>query len=82
MDMADASPQMEDGNQPTVGDLEEINIGTADDSHPIFISKHLSKKINKNTINCFVQIEICFLGLMKKCPAKPGSSGSSSRRTG
>ena len=42
MDMAEASPEMEDGNQCTVDDLEEINIGTTDDPRPIFISKHLS----------------------------------------
>jgi hypothetical protein len=38
MGMTEASPQMEDGNQPTVDDLEEINI------------------------------EMCSLGLTKKCP--------------
>ena len=43
MDMTDASPQMEDVNQCTVDDLEEINIGTTDDPRPIFISKHLSE---------------------------------------
>jgi hypothetical protein len=43
-DMAEASPQMEDGNQPTIDDLEEINIGTTDDPRPIFISKHLPKE--------------------------------------
>ena len=43
-DMTEASPQMEDGNQCTVDDLEEINIGTTDDPRPIFISKHLSKE--------------------------------------
>ena len=39
-----ASPQMEDGNQPTTDELEEINIGTSDDPRPIFISKNLSKE--------------------------------------
>lgn len=43
-DMTEASPQMEDGNQCNVDDLEEINIGTTDDLRPIFISKHLSKE--------------------------------------
>ena len=42
--MTEASPKMEDGNQCTVDDLEEINIGTADDPRPIFISKHLSQE--------------------------------------
>jgi hypothetical protein len=48
MDMTEAAPQMEDGNQSTVDDLEEINIGTTDDPRPIFISKHLSEE-NKKT---------------------------------
>ena len=45
-DMTEASPKMEDGNQCTVDDLEEINIGTTDDPRPIFISKYCPKKIN------------------------------------
>jgi hypothetical protein len=40
---AEASPQMEDGNQSTTNEPEEINIGTTGDPRPIFISKHLSK---------------------------------------
>jgi len=44
LDATEASPQMEDGNQPTVDELEEINIGTDDDPRPIFISKYLSKE--------------------------------------
>jgi hypothetical protein len=35
---------MEDGNQPTIDELEEINIGTDDYPYQIFISKHLSKE--------------------------------------
>jgi hypothetical protein len=44
LDATKASPQIEDGNQPTIDELEEINIGTDDDPRPIFISKHLSKE--------------------------------------
>jgi hypothetical protein len=44
IDVVLASPQMEDGNQPTMDELEEINIGTPDDPRPIFISKHLSEE--------------------------------------
>jgi hypothetical protein len=42
--MPQAYPQMEDGNQPTIDELEEINIGTDDYPYPIFISKRLSKE--------------------------------------
>jgi hypothetical protein len=42
IDVTPASSQMEDGHQPTIDELEEINIGTLDDSRPVFISKHLS----------------------------------------
>jgi hypothetical protein len=38
------TPQMEDRHQLTIDELEEINIGTPDDPHPVFISKHLSTK--------------------------------------
>ena len=44
VDPTEASPQMEDGNQPTIDDLEEINIGTAEDPRPIFIGACLSKE--------------------------------------
>jgi hypothetical protein len=44
LDATEAPSQIEDGNQPTVDELEEINIGTDDDPRPIFISKHLSKE--------------------------------------
>ena len=44
LDAPKASPQIEEGNQPTIDVLEEINIGMDDDPHPIFISKHLSKE--------------------------------------
>ena len=47
IDATTASPQMEDGNQPTIDELEEINIGTPDDPRPIFISEHLSIKSKK-----------------------------------
>jgi len=47
LDATEASPQMEDGNQPTTDELEEINIGTDDDPRPIFISKRLSKESKK-----------------------------------
>ena len=67
LDATEASPQMKDGNQPTVDELEEINIGTDDDPRPIFISNIYLKKVRKNTINFFLQIEMSLLGLMKKC---------------
>jgi hypothetical protein len=44
IDAVPASPQMEDGSQPTMDELEEINIGTPNDPRPIFISKHLSEE--------------------------------------
>ena len=53
MDMTEASPEMEDGNQCTVDDLEEINIGTTDDPRPIFVSKHLSRE-NKQKYHEFL----------------------------
>ena len=56
-DMTEASPKMEDGNQCTVDDLEEINIGTADDPRPIFISKHLSQE-NKLKYHEFLRTNI------------------------
>jgi hypothetical protein len=44
IDVTLASPEMEDGHQLTIDELEEINIGTPDDPRPVFISKHLSTK--------------------------------------
>ncbi len=47
VDATMASPQMEDGNQPTIDELEEIDIGTPDNHRPIFISKHMSEENKK-----------------------------------
>ena len=44
VDPTEASPQMEDGNQPTIDDLEEINIGTAEDPRPIFWRTSVQRK--------------------------------------
>jgi len=33
-----APPEMEDGGQATIDELREINLGTADDPRPIFVS--------------------------------------------
>jgi hypothetical protein len=44
IDVTPASPQMEDGQQPTIDELEDINIGTSNYPRPVFISKHLSTK--------------------------------------
>jgi hypothetical protein len=44
IDVTPASPQMEDGHQLAIDELEEINIGTPDDPRLVFISKHLSAK--------------------------------------
>jgi hypothetical protein len=43
IDVTPTSPQME-RHQPTIDELEEINIGMPDDPRPVFISKHLSTK--------------------------------------
>lgn len=48
IDVTPASPQMEDGNQPTIDELEEINVGTVEDPRPIFISKQLSKECKED----------------------------------
>ena len=37
-----APPQIEDGGQATVDELREINLGTADDPKPVFVSAQLS----------------------------------------
>jgi hypothetical protein len=42
IDVTPVSPEMEDKHQPTIDELEEINIRTSDDPRPVFISKHLS----------------------------------------
>ena len=37
-----APPQMEEGGQATIDDLQEINLGTVDDPKPIFVSASLT----------------------------------------
>ncbi|KAI5316794.1 hypothetical protein L3X38_036501 [Prunus dulcis] len=37
-----APPQMEDGGQATIDDLQDINLGTVDDPKPIFVSVSLT----------------------------------------
>jgi hypothetical protein len=44
IDVTPDAPQMEDGHQLTIHELEEIDIVMPNDPHPVFISKHLSTK--------------------------------------
>ncbi|KAH7847684.1 hypothetical protein Vadar_029012 [Vaccinium darrowii] len=46
-DFLEAPPQLEDGGQPTVDDLKELNLGTPDEPRPIFVSALLSPKEEK-----------------------------------
>jgi hypothetical protein len=64
-----ASPQMEDGHQPTIDELEEINIGMSDDPCPVFSSKHLSIESKKEYKMFVSENRDIFCGLMKKCQA-------------
>lgn len=48
IDMTATSSQMDEGNQPTIDKLEEIDIEMPGDPRPIFVSKHLSEQ-SKNT---------------------------------
>jgi hypothetical protein len=67
VDATMASPQMEDGNQPTIDELEEIDIGTPDIIAQFLLASTCPKKIRKNTITFFQLTRTCLLGLMKKC---------------
>ncbi|KAH7847700.1 hypothetical protein Vadar_029231 [Vaccinium darrowii] len=46
-DFPEAPPQLEDGGQPTVDDLKELNLGTLDEPRPIFVSALLSPEEEK-----------------------------------
>ena len=42
LDAMIAPEELEDGGQPTIDELVEINLGTEDDPRPIFVSASLS----------------------------------------
>ncbi|KAH7843602.1 hypothetical protein Vadar_018648 [Vaccinium darrowii] len=46
-DFPEAPPQLEDGGQPTIDDLKELNLGTPDEPRPIFVSALLSPEEEK-----------------------------------
>ena len=45
--LKDAPPELEDGGQATIDELEEINLGSEDDPKPIFSSTQLTLEEKK-----------------------------------
>ena len=55
LDALSAPQQLEDGGQPTVDELVEINLGTEDDRRPIFVSATLSEEEREDYQNFLIE---------------------------
>ncbi|KAH7841973.1 hypothetical protein Vadar_000063 [Vaccinium darrowii] len=66
-DFPEAPPQLEDGGQPTIDDLKELNLGTPDEPRPIFVSALLSPEEEKAYFNLLMEYRDVFAWTYKKC---------------
>nr|XP_051211175.1 uncharacterized protein LOC127328628 [Lolium perenne] len=63
-----APPELEDGGQPTVDELVEINLGTEDDPRPTFVSATLTEE-EREGYRCFLmEYRDCFAWNYKEMP--------------
>jgi len=68
LDALSAPQQLEDGGQPTVDELVEINLETEDDRRPIFVSATLSEEEREDYQNFLIEYRDCFAWNYKEMP--------------
>ncbi|KAF7142225.1 hypothetical protein RHSIM_Rhsim05G0112700 [Rhododendron simsii] len=67
-DFPEAPPELEDGGQPTVDDLKELNLGTPDEPRPIFVSALLSPEEEKAYFDLLFEYRDVFAWTYKEMP--------------
>lgn len=68
LDALSAPQQLEDGSQPTIDELMEINLGTEDDRRTIFVSAMLSEGEREDYWNFLMEYRDCFAWNYKEMP--------------
>lgn len=68
LNAAPAPPQLEDGGQPTIDELVEINLGSEDDPRPTFVSATLTPEEREDYRNFLMQYRDCFAWSYKEMP--------------
>lgn len=68
LDVARALKQLDDGGQPTIDELVEMNLGTKDDPHPIFVSGMLTKEEREDYRSFLMEFRDCFAWTYKEMP--------------
>ena len=59
---------IEDGGQATVDELKELNLGTVDEPHPIFISALLTPAEEKEYLELLIEYKDVFAWMYKEMP--------------
>jgi hypothetical protein len=63
-----APQQLEDGGQPTIDELVEMNLGTEDDPRPIFVSAMLTEEEREDYRSFLMEYRDCFAWTYKEMP--------------
>lgn len=63
-----APQQLEDGGQPTIDELVEMNLGTEDDPRPIFVSAMLTEEEREDYRSFLMEYRDCFTWTYKEMP--------------
>jgi hypothetical protein len=63
-----APPELEDGGQPTVDELVEVNLGTEDDPRPTFVSATLTEEEREGYRSFLMEYRDCFAWNYKEMP--------------
>ncbi|XP_074298547.1 uncharacterized protein LOC141629445 [Silene latifolia] len=64
----EASETLEDGGQSTVDELKELNLGTTEDPHPIYVSALLTKEEEEEYYKLLVKYKDVFAWSYKEMP--------------
>ena len=67
-DITSAPQQLEDGGQPTIDELVQINLGTEDDPRPTFVSATLTEEEREDYRRFLMEYKDCFAWSYKEMP--------------
>jgi ribonuclease HI len=68
LDATPAPQELEDGGQPTVDELVQINLGTEDDPRPTFVSASLTEEEREDYRSFLTEYKDCFAWNYKEMP--------------
>jgi hypothetical protein len=68
LDSTSAPQELEDGGQPTIDELVEVNLGTEDDPRPTFVSATLTEEEREGYRSFLMEYRDCFTWKYKEMP--------------